>query len=89
MSIEDIINKESLNFQNGETFIVNYYNEFGYDFDEELEDFRSAIKFLLNKNSIYLEESGSMYNLTSEPTLHHPYNDDSIWSIESNEWIDI
>lgn len=71
-----------------EIHIINYYDEFGNDYDKEYDSLEEAIEGLLHYQSCYEHENGGSFNnLMSEPSLYHPDGSGRFWSLDISDWI--
>lgn len=76
---------ESRKFKKDETFIVNHFDEFGKDYDQECKSLEDAVTMLSMYQSAY-EESG-FNNCMASPYLSHPDGSGREWSLEESKWI--
>ena len=69
-----------------ETFIVNYFDEMGNDYDKEYQSLKDAINGLKHYKTCY-ELEYSFNNLMAEPSLYHPNGSGMEWSLDKSDWI--
>ena len=83
----NIIEKASAEFTKDESFIVNYFDDEGKDYDEEFNTFEEAIEGLRQQWSNYETfNGGSFNNLMAEPTLSHPDGSGKLWNYDLSKW---
>lgn len=81
------IEVESAKFDENESFIINYFNDEGRDFDEEKLTLKDAVSYLEYQWSTYYGLDGtSSNNRMAEPSLSHPDGSGREWDLEKECW---
>lgn len=87
-SYKELIANAEKEFSDEDTFIVNYYDDEGKDYDEEYNTFTEAVEGLQEQEANYETfNGGSINSLMAKPSLSHPSGSGLEWDFDSAKWM--